>query len=371
MNANEIVQADLNYIINNAREEFNHLSGHRLLITGGAGFIGYYFVKAIVEWNLLAFKENSKTIDLLVYDNFQRGIPNWLNELALKNLITVKNHDISNPLPSDLGDVDFIVHAASIATPVYYRKNPIETMDANVYGLRHLLNYQKKRLAKKKYVGGLLYFSTSEIYGNPDSNNVPTSEDYRGNVSCTGPRACYDESKRFGETLCVNFSKQYDLPIKIVRPFNNYGPGLRLTDGRALADFCQNVLRNEDIVILSDGTPTRTFCYISDAIVGYMKVLINGRNGESYNIGTETPEISIKKFAEMVISISKDLFNYEGKLVFSKSNDEEYLTDNPNRRCPILKKAKIDLGYEPSINLDEGLRRFLVWIKENPEQYSP
>ena len=365
MNGKEVVDTDLTYILKAAYEELKALSGKKVLLTGGAGFLGYYLVQAIIKWNVEETNDETKLIDLVVYDNFIRGVPGWLEALESKKLLVVRKHDVNNPLPNDIGDVSFIIHAASIASPIYYRKNPIETMDANVNGLRFLLEYLKKRSAKNQFVGGLLYFSTSEIYGDPDSKNIPTPEHYRGNVSCTGPRACYDESKRYGETLCVNFAQQYDLPIKIVRPFNNYGPGLKITDGRALPDFCRNVLLGEDIVMLSDGSPTRTFCYVADAIVGYLKVLVKGLSGEPYNVGMDSPEISIKQLAEMVIRISSHRFGYKGKLVFKTSTDKEYLTDNPNRRAPLIEKARQELGYYPTINIEEGLKRSLIWYADN------
>ena len=365
MNAKKVIENDTTYIIDSLKEELAKLSGHRLLLTGGGGFLGYYIVQSIIKWNLLAEKDGSDVIDLLVYDNFMRGLPEWLSSLEKKSMLKVKKHDVIDPLPSDMGDVSYIIHAASVASPIYYRKNPIETMDANVNGLRYLLDYFKERSKSNRFVGGLLYFSTSEIYGDPDPQNIPTSEEYRGNVSCTGPRACYDESKRYGETLCVNFAQQYSLPIKIARPFNNYGPGLKITDGRALPDFCRNVLAKQDIVMLSDGIPTRTFCYVADAVVGYIKVLVKGHSGESYNIGTESPEISVKQLAEMVIHTSNRLFNYKGKLIFKKSEDKEYLTDNPNRRCPLISKARNHLDYNPTIGINDGLERSLLWYREN------
>ena len=145
---------------------------------------------------------------------------------------------------------------------------------------------------------GFLFYSSSEIYGDPAANAIPTPETYRGNVSCTGPRACYDESKRFGETLCVVYAKQEGLPITMARPFNNYGPGLKITDGRVLPDFAKDVLAGRDIVMLSDGSPKRTFCYATDAITGYYKVLVRGRAGEAYNIGIDKPEISMAELAQ-------------------------------------------------------------------------
>jgi len=364
-NAETVVVKDLEYICGNLEEELLMLSGKRLLITGGAGFLGYYLIQTILHWNI---KNKGKApIDLVIYDNFMRGMPNWLEELKDRKNIKIERYDITNPLPSDISDFEYIIHAATIASPLYYRQYPIETMDANINGVRNFLDYCLHQSNKDKPVEGFLFFSTSEIYGDPTPEHIPTVETYRGNVSCTGPRACYDESKRYGETLCVNYAQQYDVPVRIVRPFNNYGPGLKITDRRALPDFARDVLDGQDIVMLSDGLPTRTFCYVADAIVGYYKVLIKGRNGESYNIGTDTPEISIRELADLTVQKAKELFGYSGKIVFSESEDEHYLTDNPNRRCPIIDKAKKELNYNPQIKLDEGLQRTLLWYAHNRE----
>ena len=273
-------------------------------------------------------------------------------------------HDITHPLPTNIGEFEYIIHAASIASPTYYRKYPIETMDANVHGLRYLLEYCLHK-TKTSPVEGFLFYSTSEIYGDPTPGNIPTQESYRGNVSCTGPRACYDESKRYGETLCVNFAQQYELPIKIARPFNNYGPGLKITDRRVLPDFARDVLNDRNIVMLSDGSPSRTFCYVADAIVGYYKILMKGQAGEAYNIGVETPEISMADLAERVAELARELFNYQGRVVRQVSMDKDYLIDNPNRRCPIIAKARNHLGYNPNISIDEGLKRSLIWYQAN------
>jgi nucleoside-diphosphate-sugar epimerase len=362
-NANDVVSADLKYICKNLSAEFGEMAGKRLLITGGAGFLGYYLVQSVLYWNKL--HETDAPVSVVVWDNFMRGVPDWLNALEGDDFLSVLKYDIVDPLPDGMGDFDFIIHAATIASPIYYRLHPIETMDANITGLRNLLDYCLAQKAKGLPVSGFLYYSTSEIYGDPTPENIPTPETYRGNVSCTGPRACYDESKRYGETLAVNFAQQHDLPVRTARPFNNYGPGLKITDRRALPDFARNVLNGEDIVLLSDGAPTRTFCYVADAVVGYYKVMINGRNGEPYNIGLAEPEISIRQLAEHVVDMSKSLFDYKGRLVCETSDDKDYLTDNPNRRCPIIDKAKNELGYEPTIQLEEGLRRSLLWYADN------
>ena len=363
-NANQVVESDLEYICNELEDEFSQMEGKKLLIVGGAGFLGYYLVQAVLHWNS---RTTGAAIALTVFDNYSRGIPPWLAALEGNANLKLSKHDITDPLPDNMDDFSFIVHAASIASPIYYRQFPIETMDANVKGLRTLLEYCETQSKTTNPVEGFLFYSTSEIYGDPTPGNIPTPETYRGSVSCTGPRACYDESKRYGETLCVNFAQQRGVPVKMARPFNNYGPGLKISDRRVLSDFARDVLNGRDIVMLSDGAPTRTFCYVADAIVGYYKILIKGRPGEPYNIGAETPEISMKVLAEKVVELAAELFGYEGKAVFQKSSDEDYLVDNPNRRCPIIAKAREELGYDPRITIDEGLKRALIWYNGNRE----
>ena len=198
-----------------------------------------------------------------------------------------------------------------------------------------------------------MFFSSSEIYGDPDKKNIPTREEYNGNVSCIGPRACYDESKRYGETLCMNFFRQYRIPIKIVRPFNNYGPGLSINDKRVIPDLFKNVLENNNITLFSNGKSTRTFCYVSDAMEGYLRTLLIGKKGEAYNIGNDKQEISIEKLAKLIIKIS----NKKLKIIFKKSKDKDYLIDSPKRRCPSIIKARKDLLFYPKISLREGLIR--------------
>ena len=240
-------------------------------------------------------------------------------------------------------------------------------MDANVGGLRHILNYTLRQKERGKPVSGVLFYSSSEIYGDPSPGDIPTPETYRGYVSCTGPRACYDESKRYGETLCVNFARQHGVPIKVARPFNNYGPGLKITDKRVIPDFARDILSGRDMVMLSDGAAKRTFCYVADAVAGYYKILVNGRSGEAYNVGVETPEISVTQLAGKLADLGRELFGYGGRVVHKESQDKDYLVDNPNRRCPIITKARTELGYAPQVSLDEGLRRSLIWYSGNTE----
>jgi UDP-glucuronate decarboxylase len=364
-NPNDVIHQDLAYIRGNLRHEFAQMAGRNLLVVGGAGFLGYYLVQSVLAWNHDASAD--KKIRLTVFDNFIRGVPAWLDKLRGDENLTVVRRNVLEPMSEDVGDFHFIVHAASIASPTYYRKFPIETMDANVNGLRNLLDYFREQKERGKFVGGLLFFSSSEIYGDPTPEQIPTPETYRGNVSCTGPRACYDEAKRFGETLCVNFAQQYDLPIKIARPFNNYGPGLKITDRRVLPDFARDIFAGRDLIMLSDGAPKRTFCYVADAITGYYKILVRGQKGESYNIGVEEPEISIAELADRCVLLARELFGYTGEVVRHASSDTSYLVDNPGRRCPVIAKARKELDYNPSIQLEEGLRRALLWYHDNQE----
>jgi UDP-glucuronate decarboxylase len=209
-----------------------------------------------------------------VYDNYIRGIPKWLSALKQTPRFTSFATTSPHPLPEPMPSFSFIIHAASIASPTYYRKYPIQTMDANVNGLRCCSSMPVASKIAGQAGGGVSLLLHQRDLRRPTPDAIPTPETYRGNVSCTGPRACYDESKRYGEALCVNFAQQYGLPVKVARPFNNYGPGLKITDKRVLPDFARDIFAGRDITMHSDGSPTRTFCYIADAIVGYYKILV-------------------------------------------------------------------------------------------------
>ena len=348
---NNIIQQDINEIIN--KIDNSRFSGKTILLTGAGGFLGTYFVHYFTILNDKKLLE--EPCKLCLVENFIRGVPDWFDSIRGREDVQIIEGDINKQL--DLPKSDFVIHAATIASPTYYRLYPIETMDANVIGLRNLLDFVKENPCES-----FLFFSTSEIYGDPDPENIPTKETYRGNVSCTGPRACYDESKRYGETLCVNFYQQYNIPIKVARPFNNYGPGLRLEDKRVIPDFFSNILNGNKIEILSDGHVTRTFCYISDAIAGYLQILLSEHNGEAFNIGTENPEITMLDLAKTISRIVKgnDEFEYEHKV----SADKNYLTDNPQKRCPDLTKSRTMLEYNPQVTLEDGLTRIYNYYKK-------
>ena len=361
----DLMRRDLDYVSAGLRDEWAAMAGKSLLITGGGGFLGYYMVQGVLHWNDRATERDR--IRVTVFDNYARGVPSWIEALRGRDDLTLVRHDVRYPLPDPMPEFHYIVHAAGIASPTYYRAHPLETMDANIDGLRRLLEYARARVEGKHDFGGFIFYSSSEIYGDPAPEHIPTREDYRGNVSCTGPRACYDESKRYGETLCVVFARHYGVPVKMVRPFNNYGPGLKISDRRVIPDFARDVMNGRNIVMLSDGKPKRTFCYVADAVVGYYKALVRGGSGEAYNVGIDRPEISMRELAEKVVVTARDLFGYEGKVILEAPAETDYLVDNPNRRCPDMTKSRRELGYAPSILIDEGLRRSLAWYHYHRE----
>jgi UDP-glucuronate decarboxylase len=308
------------------------------------------------------FAKELKIRSIIGLDNFQLGEVPWLKKMQkdCSDILQVSPFNIIRDRIERVegaDQADCVIHMASIASPTFYRKYPIETVDANIWGLRNLLEFYKNL-----HIRGLLFFSSSEIYGDPLPEFIPTHEEYKGNVATMGPRACYDEAKRFGETLCYLFSREYGIPIRIARPFNNYGPGMRLDDKRVPADFASAVFENRDIEIFSDGSPTRTFCYIADAVVGYLRVITHDRF-DCFNIGIEKPEISIKNLATIYQKAGEELFQYRGQVRLSPPPEREYLTDNPNRRCPSIEKARTLLGYDPTIDVSVGVRRFLEFIK--------
>lgn len=252
--------------------------------------------------------------------------------------------------PSAIEPPNYIINAGGIASPYYYRAKPLETMDVSITGSKNLLEWAKQNEAR--YV----FFSSSEIYGDPDPQMVPITEDYRGNVSTLGPRACYDESKRLGETLCYIYNTYFNVHTNIIRPFNIYGPGMMQYDYRVMPNFASCIKKEINLKVYGDGRQTRTFCYISDAIVGFLKVVVDGKKGSPYNIGNPKPEITMDALADLFIKVGnknlyKDISAYP----------DSYPSDEPMRRCPDISKAINDLEYEPKINLEKGVTNFLTW----------
>ena len=200
------------------------------------------------------------------------------------------------------------------------------------------------------------FFSSSEIYGDPDAKHVPMQESYRGNVATQGPRACYDESKRVGETLCYIYHTKYGTPTTIIRPFNVYGPGMGEADYRVLPNFASRIKGGQPLNVYGSGVQTRTFCYITDALVGFLLAVIKGVPGESYNIGNPRPEISMIQLVEALSKaidreVPYNLIEYP----------DSYPADEPMRRSPDIRKARLQLEFEPTVDLNDGLKRFMDW----------
>lgn len=326
------------------------LSGRSILFTGGMGFLGRYFCRVVEMLNERFLEEPCK---LTLLDNFisSNEAVDFIRDE--KNVRFLK-HDIIEPLEYDGETLDYVVHAAGIASPFYYRAYPLETLDVSVVGTRNMLDLAKA------HDGRFLFFSSSEIYGDPDEAHIPTPESYRGNVSCRGPRACYDESKRLGETLCYIYHTHLGLETNAVRPFNIYGPGMRENDFRVLPNFASRLKGSKPLQLYGTGRQTRTYCYITDAMNGFFRVMAKGAPGEVYNIGCNKPEISVFDLMEYIKRV------YQGQVEYKVIEyPDSYPSDEPQRRCPDIRKAKLQLRYEPSMTMEEGLKRFLEWTSEH------
>ena len=316
----------------------------KILIIGSNGFIGRYFV---YFFNYLISLNYSLEIDC--YDNgiSSATLKNELNNFKSKS-IKFNKADI-NKLKFKK-NYDIILFLAGIATPTIYKKYPIETLDTSFKGLKNCLESIKNK--KTNFV----YFSSSEIYGNPDSKNIPTKESYYGNVNSFGPRSCYDEGKRIGETLCYVYYKKYKSNIKVIRPFNVFGPGMSKEDTRVIPSIVKSLRKNKNITIFNNGKQTRTFCYVTDAINGFLKTLINGKKGEIYNIGNEKNEISMNDLAKKI----KQSFQNQSKIINS-DYPATYPGNEPQRRCPDISKARKKLGFRPKVNIDQSLDLFIKY----------
>ena len=342
-----ILNKDINEVLKNIKDFSKFFKGKKILITGGNGFLGKYFVETFQSYNNF-FKDPVKLyiLDTSIKKNISKD----------SNLIFIKQ-DVSKKFIFNK-KVDIVIHAAGIASPFYYRKKPIETLEVAIDGTKNCLEIAKKNKAR------FIFFSSSEIYGDPSNLDVPTKETYRGNVNSLGPRACYDESKRVGETLCYIYSNYYNLHTNIIRPFNVYGPGMNQKDYRIFPNFISNIIKGKKINIYGSGNQTRTYCYITDALEGFLRVIYFGKSGQAYNIGNNKPEVSVK-----------DVFKIFQKIHFKKiaanfiRHPKTYPNDEPQRRCPDLKKAKKDLHYYPKVKLEDGLKKFLDWAKTNYKKY--
>lgn len=355
MTPSPLFQEDVKTIAEGIYDHAQLLSGKTVLISGGAGFLGRYFLGVFKYLNENVLVEPCRVISV---DNYITGQQED-STTRDKHIMNVWG-DVTYPLPVR-EDVNFIIHAAGLASPVYYMQYPLETIESAVTGVKNLLELARKN----PKLEGFVFFSSSEIYGDPDPKSVPTPENYYGNVSSIGPRACYDESKRLGETICSIYHQKYNIPVKMIRPFNVFGPGMGHNDRRVVPMFAYQALNGQSLPVHGDGHQTRTFCYITDAMIGFLRVLLDGQPGEAYNIGNEKNEISMRNLANMFTELVGDSVQYQ-----TIPYPATYPAGEPQRRCPDLTKANQHLGYVPKVQLREGLGRFIDWARSQ-ESYLP
>jgi UDP-glucuronate decarboxylase len=344
----KLLSSDIREIADALGEKADVFAGKTVMLTGGRGFLGRYFTEVFVHLNEKVLK---KPCRLVVIDNLITAGREGAEGDDRPNVTFIK-HDVIQPLEWD-DDIDFLVHAAGIASPFYYRAYPLETLEVATTGTRNMLELAHRLGAR------FAFFSSSEIYGDPDAKHVPTPESYRGNVASQGPRACYDESKRVGETLCYVFHESKGLATNTIRPFNVYGPGMQETDYRVMPNFASLIKAGRPLHVYGSGAQTRTFCYVTDAINGFLRVITGGVPGEAYNIGNPKPEISM---LDLVKTMEKALSR---KLDYRLMEyPDSYPADEPQRRCPDITKARRQIGFAPKVTLEEGLRRFLGWTDQ-------
>jgi len=312
----------------------------KILVTGGAGFIGSNLCARLL----------TEGHTVLCVDNLITGTTDNIASIRNHPQFSFLEHDITQPFHFQ---ADAIFHLASPASPVGYMQHPIETILVNSQGTYQMLEQAKKQHAK------FLVSSTSEIYGDPLVH--PQREDYWGNVNPIGPRACYDESKRLAETLTMEYYRQYQTDVRIVRIFNTYGPNSQIDDGRMIPNFITQALKNQPLTIFGDGTKTRSITYVDDLVEGLVRALLHpNTTGEVFNLGS-IEEYTVLEYANMIIR----LCNSSSTIVFEPSR-----IDDPERRRPNPSKAEQILGWQRKVSMEEGLQRTIAWFGQRIAQLS-
>ncbi len=305
----------------------------RVLVTGGAGFIGSHLCKKLID----------QGTEVICLDNFFTGQKDNIKDIFGHPNFELVRHDIVEPI---LLEVDEIYHLACPASPLHYQYNPVKTIKTNVFGTLNVLGIAKRIKAK------VLLASTSEVYGDPEVH--PQVEEYWGHVNPIGLRSCYDEGKRVAESLMVSYQMQNNVDIRIARIFNTYGSNMSRNDGRVISNFIRDALKNNPITIFGDGHQTRSFCYVSDMVEGLIRLMNTGAYNGPVNLGNPN-EMEIIEIAKKIVGVTKS----SSEMVFEKLPE-----DDPKRRCPDIKKAKKELGWEPLIPFDEGIKKTIDYFRE-------
>jgi len=310
------------------------LYDNRILVTGGAGFIGSHLCDALLK----------RDCEILCVDNVYTGSKANIRHLIGNPRFEFLRHDVTYPL---FVEVDQIYNLACPASPIYYQEDPIQTIKTSVHGATNMLGLAKRTKSR------ILQASTSEVYGDPAVH--PQQESYWGNVNPIGPRACYDEGKRCAETLFFDYHRQHDIDIRVVRIFNTYGPRMNTNDGRVVSNFIVQALNGEPITIYGSGEQTRSFCYVDDliaAIIGFMD--LDGNEPGPINLGNPG-EFSMIELAETVLRLTGS----KSRLVF-----EDLPQDDPKQRCPDISAAKAKLDWQPHTALDQGLEKTIAYFDD-------
>ena len=306
----------------------------KVLVTGGAGFIGSYLCEALL----------ARGDDVLCLDNFFTGTKDNIAHLVNDQYFELMRHDVTFPL---YVEVDEIYNLACPASPVHYQNDPVQTTKTSVHGAINMLGLAKRTGAR------ILQASTSEVYGDPEVH--PQQESYVGHVNPIGPRSCYDEGKRCAETLFFDYRRQHNMPIKVARIFNTFGPRMHVNDGRVVSNFINQALAGVDITIYGDGSQTRSFCYVDDLVRGLLALMDTGDEFTGpVNLGN-TGEMTIREMAELVI----DMTQSASKLVFKPLPE-----DDPMQRQPDISLAKKELGWQPEVSLEEGLQKTIDYFMQ-------
>ncbi len=340
-NIGKIIEEDVDKILQ-ANIQWENIIGKTFLISGASGFIPAYIIHTIIGLN----QKNSKKSKIIALVRDKKTAEEKFSQYMEYNEFQLIEHDVNNEI--DIKEkIDFIIHAASHASPKYYNTDPVGTLLPNIIGTRNLLE-----LARKHNVEGFLFFSSGEIYGQINKDII--FENDIGKIDPLDIRSCYAESKRMGENMCVSWNKQYKVPTKIARIFHTYGPGMKLDDGRVFADFVADVVNNKNITIRSDGMAKRPFCYIRDATIAFFLILTKGKNAEAYNVSNPNCIATVSELAEI---ISKLFPEKRIKIIYGNEPPEnEYMKSTVDNYTPNITKIK-KLNWEPEVTIKEGFLR--------------
>jgi nucleoside-diphosphate-sugar epimerase len=346
MHPNKVIHDDLRRIAN-SDIDWQQFENKTVLVSGANGFLPAYMVETLLYLVRAKIVRDLKVLALVRNrEKAEKRFSHLLQDTHLQFIV----QDVCSPIQAN-EPVHFIVHAASQASPKYYGVDPVGTLNANVSGTINLCE-----LARENPVQAFLYFSSGEVYGKVDEKITEVSEEDYGYLDPMNVRSCYGEAKRMGETICVSYMHQFGIPVKVVRPAHTYGPGMDLNDGRVFADFVKNVVNGEDIVMNSDGSASRAFCYLSDATVAFFKVLINGRTGEAYNVANPLCEITIRELAEKLVALFPEKHL---KIVCKELEGSGYIKSNNTHCFAAIKKIQ-SLNWNPAITIEEGFYKTIL-----------